>query len=100
MQIDDQLLNKLSKLSHIAIDDDKREDLKKELASIVGFVENIQDVDTDGIDATVNILAEVSKDGTQLREDKEYQDLDFSNHILSHAPKSNDNFFIVPKIIE
>ena len=100
MQIDDKLLDKLSRLSHIAISDDKREGLKNELASIVGFVENIQDVDTDGIDATVNILAEVAKDGTQLREDVSNQDLDFSNHILNHAPKSAGNFFLVPKIIE
>ena len=100
MQIDDKILDKLSKLSHIAIADDKRDDLKKELASIVGFVENIQDVDTDGIDTTVNILEDVAKNGTQLREDVASQDLDFSKHILDHAPKSSENFFIVPKIIE
>ena len=100
MQIDDKLLDRLSKLSHIAIEDSKREGLKKELASIVGFVEQIQEVDTDGIDATVNILADVAKNGTRLREDEESQDLEFSEHILSHAPKSEDNFFLVPKIIE
>ncbi|MFY9094505.1 aspartyl/glutamyl-tRNA amidotransferase subunit C, partial [Aliarcobacter butzleri] len=38
--------------------------------------------------------------GTPLREDTSKQDLELSNHILNHAPKSEDGYFIVPKIIE
>ena len=38
--------------------------------------------------------------GTPLREDVAVQDLELSNHILKHAPKSEDGYFVVPKIIE
>ena len=96
MTVDDNLIAKLSKLSSLEIDESKKENLKAELADIINFVENLNEIDVSGIDAKFSTI----EGGTPLREDIATQDLEFSNHILKHAPKSEDGYFVVPKIIE
>lgn len=96
MTVDDNLIAKLSKLSSLDIDDSKKENLKKELADIINFIENLNEIDVSKIDATFSTI----EGGTPLREDVAKQDLELSNHILKHAPKSEDGYFVVPKIIE
>ena len=96
MVIDDTLINRLAKLSSLEIEEAKKDGLKSELADIVNFVENLNEVDVDHVDATFTTV----EGGTALREDVSYQNEDISNHILNHSPKSEDGYFIVPKVIE
>ena len=96
MTVDDKLIAKLSKLSSLEIDESKKENLKAELADIINFVENLKEIDVSGIEATFSTI----EGGSPLREDVAKQDLELSNHILKHAPKSEDGYFVVPKIIE
>ncbi len=96
MTVDNKLISKLAKLSGLEITDERRESLKEELAEIINFVDNLKDIDVSHIDATFNTI----EGGTPLREDIAKQDLEISEHILKHAPKSEDGYFIVPKIIE
>jgi len=93
MKIDEKLLAKLEKLSMLKADN--KEEMIKDLNQIVEFVEILNDVNTDGIDATFNTL----NTSTPLREDIP-QDNDAIKTILAHAPKVDGNYFIVPKIIE
>ncbi|KAB7887470.1 Asp-tRNA(Asn)/Glu-tRNA(Gln) amidotransferase subunit GatC [Poseidonibacter ostreae] len=96
MTVDDNLITKLSKLSSLEIDESKKENLKAELADIINFVENLKEIDVSGIEATFSTI----EGGSPLREDVASQDLELSNHILKHAPKSENGYFVVPKIIE
>ena len=96
MQIDDALLTKLEKLSYLKIDDNKREEVISQLSEIVSFVDNLSELDTAELDPTFGMTQE----GTRLREDKAHSSANVSSSILSNAPHSEDNFFIVPKIIE
>ena len=96
MTVDDNLIAKLSKLSSLEIDDSKKEKLKAELADIINFVENLNEIDVSGIEATFSTI----EGGTPLREDVAVQDLELSSNIMKHAPNSEDGYFIVPKIIE
>ena len=96
MTVDDNLIAKLSKLSSLEIDESKKENLKAELADIINFVENLNEIDVSNIEATFSTI----EGGSPLRDDVASQDLELSNHILKHAPKSEDGFFVVPKIIE
>lgn len=96
MEVDNALIDKLAKLSSLEIDESKKENLKSELGDIINFVENLNEIDVSHIEATFTTV----EGGTPLREDVSKQDLDLSNHILNHAPKSEDGYFIVPKIIE
>jgi len=96
MKVDDALLSRLEKLSFLQISDDKREEIKEQLSEIVSFVDNLSGLNTDGVDANFSM----DDHPTPLREDSVKPSTQISEDILSHAPKSADNFFIVPKIIE
>ena len=96
MTVDDNLIAKLSKLSSLEIDDSKKEKLKAELGDIINFVENLNEIDVSGIEATFSTI----EGGTPFREDIAVQDLELSSNIMKHAPNSEDGYFIVPKIIE
>lgn len=92
MTIDDTLLNKLERLSMLKLDENKRESTKEQLSEILGFVENIASVEVEN-DCFVENLK------TPLRAD-EPKDSSIAQDVLNHAPNAQDNFFIVPKIIE
>ena len=96
MTVDDKLIAKLEKLSSLQVDDSRKEKLKSELADIINFVENLNDIDVSHIEATFTTI----EGGTPLRVDVSVQNLELSNQILKNAPKSEDGYFIVPKIIE
>ncbi|WP_305862387.1 Asp-tRNA(Asn)/Glu-tRNA(Gln) amidotransferase subunit GatC [Helicobacter cholecystus] len=92
MQIDDKLLAKLQRLGMIEIQEDKKEAIKSQLSEILGFVDNIATLDTQNLK-----IKEGAK--TPMREDIP-QDSKIQSDVLSHAPKAEDDYFIVPKIIE
>lgn len=96
MQVDDALLTKLEKLSFLKISDDKREEIINQLSQIVNFVDNLSELNTDGVDDKFAM----SDASTFLREDTPSCDISINDSILKNAPQSRDNFFIVPKIIE
>ena len=96
MQIDNNLLEKLEKLSNLKIADEKRAEVEQQLSDIVGFVENLSELNTDGVEATFSTV----EGGATLREDLPSTDRAIGDDILSHAPNSSEHFFIVPKIIE
>ena len=96
MQVDDALLSKLEKLSFLKISDDKREEIKEQLSEIVSFVDNLSELNTDGIDDKFAM----NENSTQLRADTPRSASPINEEILKNAPNSADDFFIVPKIIE
>jgi len=96
MQIDDTLLSRLEKLSSLKIDEDKRDEVVKQLSQIVSFVDNLSELDTKDVDDKFSM----NDKSTFLREDTPSCDTQINDEILKHAPKSADQFFIVPKIIE
>jgi aspartyl-tRNA(Asn)/glutamyl-tRNA(Gln) amidotransferase subunit C len=93
MKIDTKLVEKLENLSMLEIAD--KEKMAENLAEIVEFVEMLNEIDTNEIEATFSTL----NNPTPLRED-EVKQSDVIKDVLSHAPKSKDDYFIVPKIIE
>ena len=93
MKIDDKLLAKLEKLSMIKVEN--RDGMIDDLNQIVEFVEILQEVNTDNVEATFNVL----NLATPMREDIPVNN-DAIKTILDNAPKTQGNYFIVPKIIE
>lgn len=92
MQIDDKLLSKLERLGMIEIEEDKKEEIKSQLSEILGFVDNIASLD-------IQTLSPKTELKTPMREDIP-QDSQIQQDVLSHAPRAEDGYFIVPKIIE
>ncbi len=96
MQIDNTVLAKLEKLSHLHIDDSKKEEVKEQLTNILAYIDNLNELDTDALSATFSTL----DGGTPLRKDTPREPTTIAADILSHAPQAQDDFFIVPAIIE
>lgn len=96
MQIDEQLLSRLEKLSMLKISDDKREEIIQELSEFLNFAQNLGELDTSGVDDKFAM----DDAPTITREDTPSCDTSVNEAILEHAPEARDHFFIVPKIIE
>ena len=96
MEITNETIDKLAKLSSLKIDESKKESLKSELSDIVNFVENLNEIDVSGVDATFSTL----NNNQPMREDIVDFNEEVEKHIMNHAPKVEDNYFIVPQIIE
>ena len=96
MNIDHTVLAKLEKLSHLRISDAKKEEVIEQLSGILTYVDNLNELDTTGLDASFSTL----EGGTPLRIDTPREPNTIAKDILSHAPQSQDDFFIVPAIIE
>lgn len=96
MHIDNAVLSKLEKLSHLRIDESKKDEIIEQLSGILDYVDNLNELDTSTLDASFSTL----DGGTPLREDIPRDSSNIAKDILSHAPQSTDDFFIVPAIIE
>ncbi len=96
MQINNTLLEKLEKLSHLNIDNSKKEEVMSQLTDILGYIDNLSELNTDTLSASFSTL----EGGTPLREDRPREANSIAKDIFTHAPHSKDDFFIVPAIIE
>lgn len=96
MKVDNALLTKLEKLSYLKVSDDKREDIKEQMSEIMNFVDNLSELNTDGVDDKFSM----DNSSTRLRVDEATCNTQINEDIIKNAPQSGDNFFIVPKIIE
>lgn len=96
MQIDDTVLAKLEKLSHLRIEEEKKDEVKTQLSGILNYIDNLNELDTERLPASFSTL----DGGTPLRTDNPNTSIPIAKEILSHAPQSKDDFFIVPAIIE
>ena len=95
MQIDETLLKKLEKLSHLRVGEEKREEIIRQLSGILEYVENLEELDTSELDSYFSTL----EGGTPMRDDLPVSNPEIAKDILSRAPESRDDFFIVPAII-
>ncbi len=96
MQIDNTVLEKLEKLSHLRIADSKKEEVMGQLTEILGYIDHLNELDTENLDAAFSTL----DGGTPLRADTPREPNTIAKEILSHAPEAQDDFFVVPAIIE
>tara|TARA_B100001540_G_C15559803_1_gene529920 strand:+ start:6 stop:293 length:288 start_codon:yes stop_codon:yes gene_type:complete len=95
MSIDKNQVKKVAKLSRILLEDSKLETLSKDLASILNFVEQLNKLDTN----KTKPLSSVVDKTLEPRNDK-VDDGKIKSQILKNSPNKNEDFFIVPKVIE
>lgn len=95
MSLDKETIKNIANLARISVPDDNLDHLTKELSSIMDWVEQLNSVNTDGVEP----LASVIDVTLPLREDK-ITDGDCRNKILANGPEVEDGYFAVPKVIE
>ena len=95
MSVNIDTVKRVAKLARIAVDDEKAARMQGELNAILGFVEQLNEVDVDGVEPMTSVVEMDMK----KREDL-VTDGGIADEVTSNAPKSEDNFFMVPKVIE
>ena len=95
MSIDNDKIKYVSKLGRISVDKKKIDGLSKDLSSIFNFIEQLNELNTDNVEPLSSILNE------PLRSRKdEINDGKIREKILENSPQKNEEFFVVPKVIE
>ncbi len=95
MSIDKDKIKHISKLAKISLESKKSDSLAKDLTSIFKFIEQLNELNTDKVEP----LASIINTPLRSREDK-INDGKIRDKILKNSPKKNDEFFVVPKVIE
>ncbi len=95
MKIDNNTVLKIAKLTRLKINPSEIDELSDQLTSILDWVEQLNEVNTDNVEP----LSNVSMAKLPHRNDEESKE-DRSKDVLSNAPEKVANFFVVPKVIE
>ena len=95
MSIDKDTVKHISKLARISLDERKIDSLSKDLTSIMKFIENLNKLNTD----KTNPLTSIINASLRSRKD-EIKDGKIRDQILKNSPEKNEEFFVVPKVIE
>ena len=95
MSIDKDTVKHISKLARISLDENKINSLTKDLSSIIKFIEKLNELNTD----TTTPLTSIINASLKSRKD-EVRDEKLRDQILKNSPDKNEEFFVVPKVIE
>lgn len=95
MSIDTKTAARVAKLARIEVDDADLPVLAEEFNTILGFIEQLSEVDTDGVEPMTSVTPMRLK-----RREDQVSDGDQQDKVLSNAPDSREGFFAVPKVVE
>ena len=95
MSIDKDTVKHISKLARISLDENNVDTLSKDLTSIMKFIENLNKLNTDKTAPLTSIINASLKSRKDDVKDGKIRD-----QVLKNSPEKNDEFFVVPKVIE
>ena len=94
MNVNDELIDKIANLARLEFNSEEKEDIKKDLQQMIGFIDKLNELDTTGVEPllhmseNINVLREDEVGGTISREEA-----------FRNAPLHDEQFFKVPKVI-
>ena len=95
MSIDADTAARVAKLARIRVEDEALPALAQEFNTILGFIEQLNEVDVDGIEPMTSVTPQRLK-----RREDVVTDGDRQAQILANAPDAREGFFAVPKVVE
>ncbi len=95
MQVDQATVKRIARLARIKITDDEAKGLETELSGILQWVEQLGEVDTKNVEPMTRVVPIELK----MRRD-EVTDGEKAAEVTQNAPMSENNFFVVPKVVE
>ena len=95
MSVDAATVRRIAHLARIAVAEDEVEHLRGELNAILAFVEQLSEVNVEGVEPMTSVIPMAMK----KRRD-EVTDGGIPDDILENAPAAEDGFFVVPKVVE
>jgi aspartyl-tRNA(Asn)/glutamyl-tRNA(Gln) amidotransferase subunit C len=95
MSVDHATVRRIAHLARIAVADDEVEHLRGELNAILAFVEQLSEVDVDGVEPMTSVTPMTMKKRADVINDGGIAEL-----VVKNAPAREDHFFLVPKVVE
>ena len=95
MSVDSATVRRIAHLARIAVADDEVEHLRGELNAILAFVEQLSEVDVEGVEPMTSVSPMEMKKRPDVVTDGGIPD-----DIIKNAPAAQDGFFVVPKVVE
>ena len=95
MSVDAATVKRIGRLARIRIEEGEVAAYQDELNAILGFVEQLDEVNVDGVEPMTSVTPM-----TLRRRDDVVSDGGYADKIVKNAPLSEDNFFMVPKVVE
>jgi aspartyl-tRNA(Asn)/glutamyl-tRNA(Gln) amidotransferase subunit C len=95
MSVDADTVRRIAHLARIAVADEEVEHLRGEINAILAFVEQLQEVNVDGVEPMTSVTP------MQLKKRPDaVTDGNIADDILKNAPEREDHYFVVPKVVE
>ncbi len=95
MTVDAATVKRIGSLARIRIEENEVASYQEELNAILGFVEQLNEVDVSGVEPMTSVAPMSLR-----RRDDVVSDGGYAEKIVGNAPLSEDNFFMVPKVVE
>jgi aspartyl-tRNA(Asn)/glutamyl-tRNA(Gln) amidotransferase subunit C len=95
MSVDAATVRRIAHLARIAVTESEVPDLQGELNAMLAFVEQLREVNVDGIDPMTSVMPMEMKKRPDVVNDGEIAD-----EVVANAPETQDHFFLVPKVVE
>lgn len=95
MSVDVATVKRVARLARLAVTEDEAVRMTGELNGILGFVEQLSEVDVSGVEPMTSVIPMAMK----MRQD-DVNDGNIADKIVANAPMTEQNFFEVPKVVE
>lgn len=95
MALDQSTVRRIATLARVRVPDDDLDRLAGELSNIMGWIEQLGEVDTDGVEPMTSVVAALLPMRADVVDDGAYAD-----KVLANAPQREGDFFAVPKVVE
>jgi aspartyl-tRNA(Asn)/glutamyl-tRNA(Gln) amidotransferase subunit C len=95
MSVDLATVRRIARLARIAVTDEEVPHLQGELNAILGFVEQLDEVNVDGVEAMTSVTPMAMKKRNDV-----VSDGNDAERVLRNAPSREDGYFVVPKVVE
>lgn len=95
MAIDENTVRRVAHLARLALPEDRLAPMAAEINGILAWIEQLNEVDVEGVEPMTSVVAAK----LPMREDVVTDGGD-ARKVLANAPKSEDGFFVVPKVVE
>jgi len=95
MSVDAATVRRIAHLARISVTEAEVPHLQGELNAMLAFVEQLSEVDVEGIEPMTSVMAMEMKKRTDV-----VNDGDIADDVVRNAPETRDHFFLVPKVVE
>ena len=95
MSVDKATVKRIARLARLHLEEERVEPMMHELNNILAWVEQLEEVTVEGVAPLTSVVEQTLK----TREDK-VTDGGYPGDLMQNAPSAEDNFFVVPKVVE